>query len=207
VLGTSSPIPSPLQPWGSSKVAPGVLDLHPGAVWKAPGSLPVSACPEYRNSGRKWHIFPPHFPPGPPGTPPLYFVPNNLNYFIDLHSSHCPPFDPLSHSSSSLSYSLPLRGYSLPTRPPPSLGPQVSPELSPSSPTKARPGRSLLHTCKRLRTSLCTFLVGGSVSGSSLVSELGKTTSLPMGLLSLAASSILPLIQHYESQLESNGCV
>ena len=54
-------------------------------------------------------------------------------------TAHCST----SHSSSSHSFSpLPLRGSSLhPTRPPPSLVPQVSPELSSSFPTEASPGR------------------------------------------------------------------
>jgi hypothetical protein len=78
-----------LQPWGFSKVAGGGGSLvggcpflHPpprgsgmltdgGGIEKAPGSLLSSACPEYRNSGRTWHISPSLSPPGPP----LYFVP------------------------------------------------------------------------------------------------------------------------------------
>jgi hypothetical protein len=43
------------------------------------------------------------------------------------------------------------------------------------------------------------LLVGGSVSGSSLGSGLVETAGLPMGLLSLSASSIHPVIQPYRS--------
>jgi hypothetical protein len=40
----------------------------------------TSACPEYRNSGRTWHIFPPYFSPGPPGPHPL-FCSQQINTF------------------------------------------------------------------------------------------------------------------------------
>jgi hypothetical protein len=43
------------------------------------------------------------------------------------------------------------------------------------------------------------FLVGGSVSGSSLGSGLFETVGLPIGSLSLSASSFFPLIQQYRS--------
>jgi hypothetical protein len=85
-VGNFSPIPSLLQPWGFSKVAPRggespvgscpflhppptptpppppaawVRHAHLGPSGKAPGSPPASTCPEYKNSGRMWHIFPP----------------------------------------------------------------------------------------------------------------------------------------------------
>ena len=73
---------------------------------------------------------------------------------------------------------------------PPSLGPQSSGGLSTSFPTEARPGCPLLHMCQGPQTSL---LVGSSVSGSSLGPGLVETDGLSMGLLSLSASSILPL--------------
>jgi hypothetical protein len=62
-----------------------VRHVHLGPSGKAPGSLPASACPEYRNSGQTWHIFPSHFPPGPPG-PPFYFVPNILGHITLVYS-------------------------------------------------------------------------------------------------------------------------
>ena len=43
------------------------------------------------------------------------------------------------------------------------------------------------------------LLVGGSVSGSSLESGLVEIADLPMELLSLSASSVLPLFQPYKS--------
>jgi len=42
-------------------------------------------------------------------------------------------------------------------------------------------------------------LVSGSVSGTSLGSELVEMAGLPMGSLSLSTSSVLPLIQPYGS--------
>jgi hypothetical protein len=47
------------------------------------------------------------------------------------------------------------------------------------------------------QTGLCMLLVGGLVSGNSLGSGLVETVALPMGLLSLSASFILPLIQPF----------
>jgi hypothetical protein len=64
-----------------------------------------------------------------------------------------------------------------------------------SSPIEARPGRPLLHMCPGCQTSPCMILVGGSVSGSSLGYGFVETAGLPMGSLSLSASSILLLIQ------------
>ena len=70
------------------------------------------------------------------------------NYFIYLHSSRCPPPSSLSHSSSSnSSYSC------VPTRPPPSLRPQVPQGLG-TFPTGARLGSPLLHVYLP-QTSLC----------------------------------------------------
>jgi hypothetical protein len=90
-------------------------------------------------------------------------------FFIYLHSCHCPPLSPLSHSSSFHSSSpLPLRGCSPSTRSPPSQGPQVSQEVVTSSPTEAWTGRPLLYLSQGPQTGPCVLLVGDSVSGSSL---------------------------------------
>jgi hypothetical protein len=93
-VGKSFPHPSLLQPWSFSKVALGrfpvrglplslsptawVRHAHLGPCGKVPGSLPTSACPGYRNSGWTWHIFPPHFFPGPP----LFVFPTAGNTFL-----------------------------------------------------------------------------------------------------------------------------
>jgi hypothetical protein len=116
------------------------------------------------------------------------------NYFIYLHSICCPPLSPTSHSSLSHPSSLlPPRGCSPSNRLPPSLGPQVSPGLSISSSTEARPGRPLLYMCLGPGTGQCMLLL--SVSESSLGSGLLETAGLPMGSPSSSALSILPLIQ------------
>jgi hypothetical protein len=89
-----------------------------------------------------------------------------------------------------------------PQRPPLPLWLQVSWRLITYSLTEARP---LLYMCQGPWTSLCMFLVGGSVSGSSLGSELVEIAGLPMELLSPSASSVLPLIQPQGSRLQFNG--
>lgn len=113
--------------------------------------------------------------------PHIYFksefsISSLLYYYLSfLHSSHLLPLGPMSHSSLSHFFSLlSLRGCPPPstTMLPPSLGPQDSLGLSASSPTEVRPGRPLLYMCQGPWTSLCMLLVGASVSGSSMGSEL-----------------------------------
>jgi hypothetical protein len=116
-------------------------------------------------------------------------------YFIYLHSIYCIPLI----SPPTVPYPIPpppclQEGVPTTTRPPPSLGPQVSGILGTSSPTEARPVSPLLHMCQRglkgLGPAHVCCLIGGSVSGSSLGSELVEIDGLPMGLPSPSASSI-----------------
>lgn len=80
-------------------------------------------------------------------------------YFIYLHSIYCIPLI----SPPTVPYPIPpppclQEGVPTTTRPPPSLGPQVSGILGTSSPTEARPVSPLLHMCQRVkgaRTSPC----------------------------------------------------
>lgn len=46
---------------------------------------------------------------------------------------------------------------------------------------------------------MCMLLVGDLVSGSSLASALVENAGLPLGLLSLSASSVLPQIPYFSS--------
>lgn len=125
------------------------------------------------------------------------FVVFNLLFDWLIYIPAIIPLSLLSHISSSHYFPpLPLRGCFPPnTRPLPSLGPQITQGLNISSPTKAWPGRLLLYLCQWPLTDPYMLLVGCSVSGSSLGSELVETAGLPLGLISPSASSILPLIQ------------
>ena len=103
------------------------------------------------------------------------------------------------HSHSSLSHSsslLPLKGCSpTPTRPSSSWGPQVSRELSISSPTEGRPGSPLLHMYWEPWTSSC-MLPGWWLSVWELPQVgLFETAGLPMGSPSSSASSSFSPIQ------------
>ena len=80
------------------------------------------------------------------------------------------------------------------TRSPHSLGPQVSQELRPFSSTEAWTGRTLLCMCQRPQTGPCMLLVGDLVSGCFLECGLVESSGLPMGSLSLSASSMLSLV-------------
>ena len=73
------------------------LTSPPRAVWKAPGSLPVSTSPEHRNSSRTWHIFPTPFLPGPP--PPPFLFPTTFPPFPLPFAIMRMLFYPLIHSS------------------------------------------------------------------------------------------------------------
>ena len=70
-------------------------------------------------------------------------------------------------------------GASSQTRPPLSLGLQVSLRLIGSSLTEAKTGR-ILQMCTGPQTSSYMLLVSGSVSGSSLQYELIETAGLPI---------------------------
>lgn len=125
-----------------------------------------------------------------------------FNYFIYLHSSHCPHLPGSSSHHSSFHSSSPCLERVLPTsRPLPSLGPQVSGGLGTSSPTEVTPGSPLLCKCRAWGLQpayvccLHGYMVGGSVSRSSLGSGLVESAGLPMGLPSPSVFSILPLIQ------------
>ena len=72
-----------------------------------------------------------------------------------------------------------------------------------SSSTEASPERPLLYLCQWPLASLCMLLVGGSVSGSSLGSELIKTAGVPMVSLPPSVS----LINHRGSRIQFNGWV
>ena len=103
-----------------------------------------------------------------------------------------PSYSSSSHSSSTL----PLRGCSSqPSGLPLPWGPQGSQGLGTS--LHLKPDQAVLCCiCARgLGAAYECCLVGGSVSGSSLGSELVETALLPMGSLSPSASSILPLTQ------------
>jgi hypothetical protein len=112
-----------------------------------------------------------------------------FNHFIYLHLSHCPPPSLLPQFLIPFFFFLAsevvvplLPGFSC------LWGPHISLGLSPSL-TEARPVR----LCFWL--ALCMFLVGGSVSGSSLGYRLVETAGLPLRSLSPSVSSILTLIQ------------
>jgi hypothetical protein len=93
-----------------------------------------------------------------------------------------PPPSSACHSFSSHSSSLlPLRGCS-PTRPLPSLEPQVSRGLSAFSPTETWSGRPCLYLYQGPQTNPCMLLVGGSASGNSLGSGLVETAGLSYGV-------------------------
>jgi hypothetical protein len=115
--------------------------------------------------------------------PYFFFI---INYFIYLHSSHCPP-SWHSHSPSSL----PLRGSS----PPPQRIP--FPGASSIRHIFSHWGhtRQFSAVCVRgLGPARIGCLVGGSVSGSSQGFMLVETAGLPMGSPSSLAPSVLPLI-------------
>jgi hypothetical protein len=100
-----------------------------------------------------------------------------LNYFIYLHYSHCPPPVPPSCSSH---FPLPLKGCP-PSRPPPSLGPQVSQGLDTHILSHwGQTSIPLLYMCLGAWTSLCMLPGYGSVFGSYQGSRLVKTSGLLM---------------------------
>jgi len=103
-----------------------------------------------------------------------------------LHPLPCLPHNCLwSH----ISFFLPPRGCPTPSRPPNSLGLQVSPGLCASSLTEARQA-VLCCLCIRgfISTGVCC-LVGDSVSERSQGSRSIETAGLPTGLPSSSASS------------------
>ena len=86
---------------------------------------------------------------------------------------------------------LPIHTY---TRPPHSLGPQVSPGLGISH-NEDKPGSPLLYMCQGLRLAHVYCLVGGLVSERSQGSRLVEAAHLPMWSPSSSASSRLSQIQ------------
>ena len=127
----------------------------------------------------------------------LFLIANNnqkMFCFYFIQYNHCPLQIPLPQFLIPFFFPLSPRGCP-PTRPPYTLGPQISRELGTSSPTEARPSNPLLYLYwGGLRPALVCCLVDGSASGRSQDSGLVDTAGLSMGPSSSASSS-LPLIQ------------
>jgi hypothetical protein len=116
----------------------------------------------------------------------LFYSPDFISLLVHLLTvPHTIPPSPISK----------MPPLSDPTRPPNSLGPQVSWGLGVSSLTESRPSSPLLYMCWGPHTSWCMLPGGGSLSGRSWWFRLVETVGHPIGLHSLSASFTFFLIQ------------